>query len=96
MSEYVFAFRNRPDVTADDAVEAAWAAWFAELGEKVASFGHRVGRAHMVGDGPASPNALSGYVVVNADSLDDAVALAQGCPGLKSGGQVEVGETVPM
>jgi hypothetical protein len=96
MSEYVFAFRNRPDETADEAAESAWAAWFAQLGDAVANFGHRVGRAHMVGDGSAGANVLSGYVVINAASLDDAVALAQGCPGLKSGGQVEVGETVAM
>ena len=96
MSEYVFAFRNRADATADETVEAAWAAWFAQLGDAVADFGHRVGRAQLVGDGSTGANVLSGYVVINAASLDEAVALAQGCPGLKSGGQVEVGATVAM
>ena len=97
MAKYVFAFRNRSDATADDSVDAAWAAWFAQLGDTVADFGQRVGAARMVGDAaPAGANVLSGYIVVNAGSFDDAIALAQGCPGLKSGGQVEVGETVPM
>jgi hypothetical protein len=33
-------------------------------------------------------------VVVTADSLEAAVALANGCPGLQQGGGVEVGATV--
>ena len=58
----------------------------------------RVSRAAMVGANGASPypDALSGYVVVNADSVDSAVRLAQGCPGLRAGGQVEVGEILEM
>jgi hypothetical protein len=50
----------------------------------------------MVGSGSAPGNALSGYVVITAGDFDGAVALAQGCPGLRSGGQVEVGEVIAM
>ena len=60
----------------------------------VADFGNRVGRAQMLGDRSGPGSALSGYVVITAEDFDAAVALAQGCPGLRSGGQVEVGETV--
>jgi hypothetical protein len=41
-------------------------------------------------------DALSGYVVVTAGSLESAVALAKGCPGLPAGGRVEVGEILQM
>ena len=57
-------------------------------------FGNRVGRATALGE-TSSGSVLTGYVLVEADSYDDAIALAQGCPGLAHGGGVEVGETVP-
>jgi hypothetical protein len=98
MSKYVFAFRSDPGRAATAAEEEAWGAWFGQLGGAVADFGNRVGQARMVGANGASPQtgSLSGYVVVNADNLDSAVVLAQGCPGLRAGGQVEVGEIVAM
>ncbi len=96
MAKYVLAFRSHPDRTASADEEAAWGKWFGELGDTVADFGNRVGRAQMLGSASEPGNALSGYVVINADDFDAAVALAQGCPGLRSGGQVEVGETIPM
>jgi len=98
MPKYVFAFRNDPDRAATPGEEEAWGAWFGELGGAVADFGNRVSRATMVGANGSSPypDALSGYVVVNADSVDSAVQLAQGCPGLRAGGQVEVGEILEM
>ena len=96
MSKYVFAFRNDPNRAAAGGEEEAWTAWFGELGEAVTDFGNRVGRASMVGGAGTDADALSGYVVVTADSLDGAVALAKGCPGLRAGGRVEVGEIIEM
>lgn len=97
MARYVYAFRNDPHQTASPADEGAWTAWFGQLGATVVDFGNRVSRATMVGgNGSAEKDALSGYIVVNADSLEAAAKLAQGCPGLKSGGRVEVGEIMEM
>ena len=39
---------------------------------------------------------MTGYTLIEADSLDAAAGLAGGCPVLKHGGTVEVGETIPM
>ena len=96
MSKYVFAFRNVANRAATAGEEEAWTAWFGELGGAVADFGNRVSRVSMVGGAGTDPDALSGYVVVAADSLDSAVALAKGCPGLQAGGRVEVGEILEM
>jgi hypothetical protein len=74
--------------------EAEWGAWFGEIGGSVADFGHRVGHVRALGDGPADHSALAGYVVINAAGLDAAVEVARGCPGLRHGGRVEVGEAV--
>ncbi len=94
MAKFVFSFRGLPDRTATAEDEAAWGRWFEEIGSSIADFGNRVGVARRVGAGP-STDVLTGYVVVNADSLDAAAALAEGCPGLRQGGGVEVGEIIP-
>ncbi|MFJ9367550.1 hypothetical protein ACIRRA_24440 [Nocardia sp. NPDC101769] len=96
MSTYILAFRNDPTRAPTPEQEQLWVDWFAELGERVTDFGNRMGQAVMLGDNPAAPDRLSGYVAVEADDLDSAVKLASGCPGLTYGGRVEVGEPVPM
>lgn len=46
----------------------------------------------VVTDGPyaETKEILGGYLVVKANSIDEAVQLAEGCPALLSGGRVEV------
>lgn len=43
-------------------------------------------------DGPfaESKEAIAGYLIVNAESLEEAVKIAQGCPTLLNGSSVEV------
>jgi hypothetical protein len=48
-----------------------------------------------VSDG-AVGTAASGYTVVKANSLDDAVAMAKDCPVLMGGGKITVYETVDV
>ncbi len=98
MSNYVLSFRNQPDRAVDASLEAAWGAWFQQIGASVVDFGSRVDRVSALGscgNGMADDQAvLSGYVVISADDLEAAVTVAKGCPGLQHGGGVEVGETV--
>src|SRR5262249_38562011 len=56
-------------------------------------FGQRVGRVSALGAGGADGDTLGGYIVVTARDLEEAVALAKGCPGLRHGGGGEGGET---
>jgi hypothetical protein len=78
-------------------VMEAWNTWFAELGDKVVDGGNPVSHVKTVHangsvtDGGA--NQSSGYSVIRADSLDQAVKLAKGCPVLAGGASVEVAET---
>jgi hypothetical protein len=95
MSSYVLSFRAQSDRTAGAAEEAAWGQWFGEIGAQIADSGHRVGSVRTLGPaGDGRKDALAGYVVINADDLDAAVKLAAGCPGLKHGASVEVGEAI--
>jgi hypothetical protein len=38
-------------------------------------------------------NAPTGYSIIKADSLDQAVELAKGCPVLQGGASIDVAET---
>jgi hypothetical protein len=77
-------------------------AWFDQLsgqgrlkgGQPLAPEGKIVSgkRGSVVADGPfaESKEAIGGYFILSAKSLDEAVAIARGCPGLEYGTQVEV------
>ena len=83
-------------------VASDWMAWFKRLtdegkavaGNPLAPEGKIVSGKHgrMVADGPfaESKEAVGGYFLLAVDSLDEAVAIAQQCPGLPHGIQIEV------
>ena len=94
MSNFVLSFRGLSDRTVGADEESAWSAWFQQIGGSVADFGHRVGHVSALGSASNAPDALAGYVVIEAADLAAAVSIASGCPGLRHGGGVEVGEAV--
>ena len=75
-------------------------AWFEKLNREgkykssapLAAAGKTITSQHMVTDGPfaESKEAVAGFFVVQAESLDEAVEIAKGCPGLEYGQTVEV------
>ena len=83
-------------------VMAAWGAWYGKMGEAVVdggapfSMAKHVNTDGTVGDGSASDPAVTGYTVISADSLDEAVAHCTDHPHLSYGGQVTVHETMQM
>lgn len=60
----------------------------------------KVVRQHgnLVTDGPfiEVKELLGGYMLVQADSLDQAVEISKGCPIFRMGGHVEVRPIIPM
>lgn len=95
MAKFIWTFRGATDRTLSDADGAAWMSWFGELGSVIVDPGAQVGVTRVLGDVPSS-TVVTGYTIIQADDLDAAVALAQGCPGLSQGGGVEVGELIAM
>lgn len=79
-----------------------WRGWYDRLtqegkvkgGHPLAREGRIVSgkRGRVVADGPfaESKEAIGGYFLLQADSLDEAVAIAKECPGLEYGAVVEV------
>jgi len=89
------------------AIMQQWQAWMGGMAAegKLASSGNRLGGAgqtvrpgKVITNGPYAEikEMLSGYIIVNAGSIDEATELAKGCPILNAGGNVEVRDVVPM
>lgn len=103
MAKFVYLYTGGTMATTpqeQEKVMQAWGAWFGELGGALIEGGNPFGVSAAVGaDGAVSSpagSAVTGYSVVEADSLDAATALAKGCPVLTSGGAVDVHEAIEM
>lgn len=97
MGKYVLAYKGggMPESEEEQKqVMDAWMAWFGGLGDAVVDIGNPFGPSAAVGADSAS--GLTGYSIVNAPSMDDALAKAGGCPIIDGGGSVEVYETIAM
>ena len=78
-----------------------WTAWAARCGEHLVDFGTPLGHAQTVsiaGAGPASASAIiTGYSLLEADSMDAAVALLAGHPYFATPGYaIHAYESMPM
>ena len=78
-----------------------WMAWFNRLKEEGKCVGGNPleregkivsGKARVVSDGPfaESKETIGGYFLLKVASMDEAIAIAQQCPGLPHGIRVEV------
>jgi hypothetical protein len=88
--------------TEQAAVMQAWGAWYNDLGSALVDGGNpftagakSISSDGSVSDGPVGTMA-SGYSVIAADSLDQAVQMAKGCPVLQGGAKITVYETFPV
>lgn len=91
---------SMPETEAESAaVIKAWTAWYTNLGSAVVDPGNpftpmakTVASSGAVRDGAAGGMA-SGYTILQAGSLDEAVKMAQGCPVLTGGAEITVFES---
>ena len=87
-------------------VEKQWADWFGGIaaqgkyvgGTRPAPEGKVISAGNIVTDGPYAEvkEILMGATTIKAESLDEAVEIAKGCPILQVGGTVEVRPVVIM
>lgn len=84
------------------AVMQAWEAWSGKLGSALKDGGNPfTGQAKTIGLGGevaegGLDDPISGYSIVTAASLDEAVGMAKGSPVLQGGAEVHVIETVDV
>jgi len=102
MGKYVLAYKGgkmADTPAAQEATMQAWGEWFGTLGSSVIDGGNPFGASTAVQSDGSSGKAsagLTGFSVIQADSLELAAKAAGGCPVLASGGSVEVYETIDM
>lgn len=104
-SEYLLLFRNtswHKGLSPEEIEQnmARFTAWFERLSNKgqfkgggpLMHDGKIIARRNVVTDGPfaESKEAIAGFFIIQADSLEQAVEIAKGCPGLEFGQTVEV------
>ena len=103
MAKYLYVYHGGGEAETEAELKEsmdAWGAWFGSMGAAVIDGGNPVGISSTVqSDGSVSTggdNLASGYSLIEASDLDDALAKAKACPILSVGGSVEVAEAFDM
>lgn len=107
MSKYIMIYKGEATDTADMTEEQAgevmakWGAWIGTVGSALVDVGSPFGEGlSAVDDGStATPASLSGYSIVEAESLAAAKGLANGHPYLSEGAgnfAIEIFELAPV
>ncbi len=104
MAKFLFVYHGGSAPESEEegaAVMQAWNEWLDGLGTAVVDQGHPTGASATVGtDGSTTQgggaNPVTGYSIINADSLEQALVFAKGSPQLPSGGTIEVAETLDI
>lgn len=104
MAKYLFIYHGGKNPETEEetaAVLDAWGQWLGSMGAAVIDGGNPVGQSSTVNpDGSVADNGgsnpASGYGLIEAGDLDDAIAKARGCPILEAGGSVELAEALDM
>ena len=69
-------------------IMVAWGKWFESIKENIIDMGHFPGGREISKAGtkdlPLGPDSITGFVIVSADSLDDAEKMAQSNPYISS------------
>jgi hypothetical protein len=104
MAKYLFVYHGGSHPESKEAkakAMAAWGQWFGSLGKAVIDGGNPVGpsstvrsNGSVVKDGGANP--ATGYSLIEASNLDEAMKMAKGCPLLAAGGSIEVAQAMDM
>ena len=104
---YLYFGGNTPKTAEEGkAAMAAWMAYFGRMGDRIdpriiltaslvlGAVGAPIGPQKTVGGHAKVP--VTGYSLVNAASLEEAVKFTEGHPHIMAGGSIEVCETMPI
>ena len=96
MKKFIFLCYGYSEPTQE--VMEAWGKWFASIGDKMVDPGNPLGPGREIShtgtkELPLGMESLTGYLIINADNLDEAEKIAKGCPMIAS---VRVYEAMSM
>src|ERR1700759_5282722 len=106
MTKYLLIYHggSAPESPAEgEKVMKAWMDWMGGLGKALVDAGNptaastakTIGAKGKVSAGGGA-NPATGYSILEAKSLDDAVTMSKTCPQIASGGSIEVSEITPV
>jgi hypothetical protein len=112
MNEYLLVFRNENETAHSgtpeqmQAVMQQWQSWIGGIARsgnfagtnRLTAIGKTIMPGNVITDGPYMEvkEMIGGYLIVKAASLDQAVEIAKGCPGLQAGSSVEVRQVMAI
>lgn len=103
MAQYIMVYLGgNPPATPEEGQQhfAKYKQWLASLGAAAVSPMNPIKGTTTVNPdstiGESSISGMSGYTIVEAESMAAALKMAQGCPFLEIGGSLEVSELVDM
>ncbi len=103
MAQYVIVYLGgNPPSTPEEGKQhmAKYMDWLSSLGDKAVSPANPLKGTQTVNpDGSVSDggnSGMSGYTIIEADSMEAALSVAKACPFLEVGGTLEVSELMKM
>ena len=96
MKKFVFLYYGFEPPTQE--IKDAWSNWFASIGDKLVDSGNPFGSGREITHNGTKKlsmdnGAITGYSIINAESIDEAEEIAKGCPIITS---VRVYEAMSM
>jgi len=84
-----FVFLTYGYETPTQEIMEAWGKWFASIGDKLVDGGSPLGPGREIThtgtkELPHDLGAITGYTMINADNMDEAVKIAKTCPIITS------------
>lgn len=103
MEKFMLAYHGgrKPNTPEEGKVHMEnWKKWVASLGDKVVNPGTPLPESCVVTSesvsSAADPNAMNGFAVIQANSMDEAIAIAKEDPFLKMDGKIRVSRMMQM
>lgn len=103
MQKYLFAYHGSPQFTSPEEGQkhmVDWRAWSSGLGASMVDPGMPVTNGVIIGrEGiteASGASTITGITIVQAETPEQAYAMAKSCPHITAGGTIEVSEAMDM
>ena len=103
MKKFILAYQGGEDPKTDEEGKImmnSWMAWFTALGSTIVDGGFptKEGAQQIDGEMRVSNSSLplSGYSVIQAEDMEEAIKVAKSCPHITANGEVHVFEEMPV
>ena len=104
MPNFIFAYHGGTKPEDETEIEKSmngWRDWMKNiLGDSIVDAGNPVGLSKTLNqsgvENNGGSNPLSGYTIIKADNMEQALEMGRGCPIMGEGGSIEVAEIIEL